>query len=150
MEIVAKYNLQAVQQGWCWLVQLKEPKENGYVQVSWKGANKFAVLQEVVVWANGGQVVQGARMPRTYVIRNGALLYRISFQNLSSTIRPGKDAGSGWIVTTASEKSLSAFTSRHVLSTARATATTVISYPRASVEISTRILPLGYNTYSPQ
>jgi hypothetical protein len=38
----------------------------------------------------------------------------------------------------------------HVLSTVRATATTVISYPRASVGISTRILPLGYNTCSPQ
>jgi hypothetical protein len=58
-EIVEKYNSQATQQGWCRVVALKESKENGYVQVSWGGANKFACLQSVVVWANGETLKAG-------------------------------------------------------------------------------------------
>lgn len=57
--IIDKYDRQAQGQGWCRVVPLKESKENGYVQVSWAGVNKFAVLQEVVVWANGSYVRAG-------------------------------------------------------------------------------------------
>jgi len=37
--------------GWCEEVSLVPSKKGGYVQVSWGGVNKFAVLQEVVLWA---------------------------------------------------------------------------------------------------
>lgn len=49
--ILARYNVESV--GWCELVGLKPTKEGGYIQVSYDGANKFAVLQEVVLWAQG-------------------------------------------------------------------------------------------------
>lgn len=39
--------------GWCAEIDLKPSKEGGYIQVSAGGANKFAVLQEVVLWADG-------------------------------------------------------------------------------------------------
>ena|ERR1039457_3349990 len=39
--------------GFCKLTTLKPSKEGGYVQLSWGGANKFAVLQEVLLWAKG-------------------------------------------------------------------------------------------------
>lgn len=39
--------------GWCKEVSLVPSKEGGYIQVSWSGVNKFAVLQEVVLWAQG-------------------------------------------------------------------------------------------------
>lgn len=39
--------------GWCRLCVLAPSKAGGYIQVSWRGANKFAVLQEVVLWARG-------------------------------------------------------------------------------------------------
>ena len=39
--------------GWCRLSTLAPTKEGGYVQVSHGGANKFAVLQEVALWAMG-------------------------------------------------------------------------------------------------
>jgi hypothetical protein len=45
--------------GWCWCCLLKPSKEGGYVQISWEGANKFAVLQEVVLWARGGFLGDG-------------------------------------------------------------------------------------------
>jgi hypothetical protein len=38
---------------------LKPSKEGGYIQLSWEGANKFAVLQEVVLWAGGGFLGDG-------------------------------------------------------------------------------------------
>jgi len=59
IEIIEKYDRQATQQGWCRVVALKESKENGYVQVSWGGVNKFACLQAVVVWANGETLKAG-------------------------------------------------------------------------------------------
>ena len=40
-------------QGWCKICTLKPNKHNGYIQVSWEGANHFAVLQEMVLWAQG-------------------------------------------------------------------------------------------------
>lgn len=57
--VLARYDKDATPQGWCRVIGLRESKENGYVQVSWAGANKFAVLQEVVVWANGETVQAG-------------------------------------------------------------------------------------------
>lgn len=42
------------QDGWCRLVNLEKTKVDGYVQVSYGGANKFAMLQEVVLWSSGG------------------------------------------------------------------------------------------------
>lgn len=46
-------------EGWCWLSTLAPSKEGGYVQVSHGGANKFAVLQEVVLWGEGREVCLG-------------------------------------------------------------------------------------------
>lgn len=43
----------AVRSGWCLLSRLKPTKAGGYIQVSAKGANKFAVLEELVLWAGG-------------------------------------------------------------------------------------------------
>lgn len=44
-----------VKSGWCDLVSVRSNKEgdNGYIQVSYGGVNKFAVLHEVVLWAQG-------------------------------------------------------------------------------------------------
>ena len=57
--VLQRYNAEAVPNGWCREVRLQESKEGGYVQVSWAGANKFACLQTVVVWANGQEVKTG-------------------------------------------------------------------------------------------
>lgn len=43
------------QDGFCRLAQLAPSKEGGYVQVSHGGANKFAILQEVLLWSKGQQ-----------------------------------------------------------------------------------------------
>jgi hypothetical protein len=51
--------LETVQDGFCALSTLQPSKEGGYIQLSYQGANKFAVLQEVLVWANGAQVSYG-------------------------------------------------------------------------------------------
>jgi len=45
--------LQFEQEGWCELVKLQPTKAGGYIQVSFGGANKFAMLQLVVLWADG-------------------------------------------------------------------------------------------------
>ena len=34
----------------------RKQKKTGYVQLSWEGANKFCVLQELVVWAQAKQI----------------------------------------------------------------------------------------------
>lgn len=39
--------------GWCVLSPNAPTKGDGYVQVSFGGANKFAVLQELLLWASG-------------------------------------------------------------------------------------------------
>lgn len=57
--VVEKYDQKASTSGWCRIVRLAPTKEHGYIQVSFEGANKFAVLQEVVVWAPGGFVPPG-------------------------------------------------------------------------------------------
>lgn len=51
--------LDTVEDGFCRLVKLKPSKENGYIQLSWQGANKYAVLQEVLIWAKGLQAQHG-------------------------------------------------------------------------------------------
>jgi hypothetical protein len=45
--------------GWCDIVSLKPTKSDGYIQVSWEGCNKFAMLQQVVLWAAGYDVLEG-------------------------------------------------------------------------------------------
>lgn len=40
--------------GYCKISKLVPTKEGGYAQVSYGGANKFATLEEVVLWAAGG------------------------------------------------------------------------------------------------
>jgi hypothetical protein len=40
-------------EGWCELVQLRPTKPGGYIQLSVAGVNKFALLQSVVLWADG-------------------------------------------------------------------------------------------------
>lgn len=47
------------QEGWCRICTLQPSKNNGYIQVSSGGANKFAMLQEVVLWAGGGALSPG-------------------------------------------------------------------------------------------
>jgi len=39
--------------GFCRLSKNKPTKENGYVQVSWGGANKFCVIEELLLWSQG-------------------------------------------------------------------------------------------------
>lgn len=39
--------------GFCSVVSLKPSKDGGYVQLSFAGANKFATLGEVLLWAGG-------------------------------------------------------------------------------------------------
>lgn len=47
------------QDGWCEILELVPSKRHGYVQISANGFNKFAVLEEVVIWANGQEVKEG-------------------------------------------------------------------------------------------
>lgn len=46
-------------QGWCQICTMKPSKDGGYIQVSAGGANKFATLQEVVLWAKGISLYPG-------------------------------------------------------------------------------------------
>jgi hypothetical protein len=59
-EIIEKYSTGATYQG-CRVVSLRPTKENRYVQVSFGGANKFAVLQEVVMWASASHLCHEKR-----------------------------------------------------------------------------------------
>jgi hypothetical protein len=45
--------------GFCRVCKLVPTKENGYVQVSWGGANKFCVLEELLLWSQGVTLVDG-------------------------------------------------------------------------------------------
>lgn len=47
------------QEGWCMLVSLVPTKGSGYVQLSLDGANKFAMLQQVVLWAQEERLEEG-------------------------------------------------------------------------------------------
>lgn len=51
--------LESVSDGWCTLVKLKPTKNEGYVQISYGGANKFVMLQELVLWEGGVTLVDG-------------------------------------------------------------------------------------------
>ena len=57
--IVSRYRSSARQEGFCWLSPLQPSKEGGYIQVSESGANKFATLQEVMIWAGGRDLRHG-------------------------------------------------------------------------------------------
>lgn len=48
-------------QGWCELVQLEPTKAGGYIQISFAGANKFAMLQLVVLWADGKELTEAGQ-----------------------------------------------------------------------------------------
>lgn len=50
---------------WCELCTLKPSKQGGYIQLSWRGENKFATLQEVLIWSKG-QV-----RPATFDVKEG-------------------------------------------------------------------------------
>ena len=50
--------IDAVDRGWCQLVTLAPTKQGGYVQVSFEGANKFMMLQQVVAAANNQYLVE--------------------------------------------------------------------------------------------
>ena len=45
--------------GYCRCSRLTPTKEGGYVQISWGGANKFCVLEELLLWAGGVTKVRG-------------------------------------------------------------------------------------------
>lgn len=45
--------------GFCRCSKLRPTKDGGYVQLSWGGANKFCVLEELLLWAGGVTKVQG-------------------------------------------------------------------------------------------
>jgi homing endonuclease-like protein len=59
VDILDHYRPKSTQAGWCSLISLKPSKSGGYIQLSWGGANKFAVLQEVVLWARGLSLTSG-------------------------------------------------------------------------------------------
>lgn len=46
-------DLRTEQDGFCLLSVLKPTKENGYIQLSSEGANKYALLHEILIWAKG-------------------------------------------------------------------------------------------------
>jgi hypothetical protein len=45
--------------GWCRCNGHARNKEDGYIQVSWGGANKFCVLEELLLWAGGVMKIRG-------------------------------------------------------------------------------------------
>lgn len=51
--------LSSESEGWCELVKMQPSKEGGYIQVSYGGANKFTVLEKVVIWADGQDLGEG-------------------------------------------------------------------------------------------
>lgn len=59
--IVRNYAAGAKEDGFCRLSLMKPSKTGGYIQVSDGGANKFATLQEVLIWAGGRDLTGGAQ-----------------------------------------------------------------------------------------
>lgn len=59
--IVRNYATGATEDGFCRLSPMKPSKAGGYIQVSDGGANKFATLQEVLIWAGGRDLTGGAQ-----------------------------------------------------------------------------------------
>ncbi|KAI8943889.1 hypothetical protein F4801DRAFT_573543 [Xylaria longipes] len=47
--------LDSQEKGYCNVTTLQPSKPGGYVQMSYGGANKFAMLQEILLWAQGHQ-----------------------------------------------------------------------------------------------
>lgn len=56
--------------GFCKITSLKPSKEGGYVQLSHGGANKFAVLQEVLLWAGGVTLEDGEDQQCSHLCEN--------------------------------------------------------------------------------
>lgn len=50
--VISKHSTEQPE-GWCRLCTLAPTKTNGYIQLSFEGANKFATLEEVLLWARG-------------------------------------------------------------------------------------------------
>lgn len=55
--------------GWCELSSMKPTKAGGYIQLSFGGANKFATLGSVLLWAQGGTLAQEPPIVRNLVTR---------------------------------------------------------------------------------
>jgi hypothetical protein len=58
-EVIGRLQQTSVKDGFCLLSVLKPTKEGGYIQLSSEGANKFATLQEVLLWARGDRLQPG-------------------------------------------------------------------------------------------
>lgn len=54
--------------GWCELIDLVPSKKNGYIQLSWDGANKFATAGEVCLWAQGRSKPVENDLPKGYAL----------------------------------------------------------------------------------
>lgn len=52
-ELLARYRPRATRSGWCLLSGHQPSKDDGYVQLSWRGVNKLCTLPEVVAHAGG-------------------------------------------------------------------------------------------------
>jgi hypothetical protein len=50
-----------VKHGFCHTLDYAPTKANGYVQLSWRGANKFCTLGEMLGWAQGINTTTGCR-----------------------------------------------------------------------------------------
>lgn len=48
-----EFDLKVVKNGFCWQSEMVPSKENGYIQISYQGANKFCTLGEMLGWAAG-------------------------------------------------------------------------------------------------
>lgn len=61
-------NLFQPDRSWCVYCTLTPTKENGYIQLSYRGANKFALLHEVILWSKG---VSRPNKLKTFYPENG-------------------------------------------------------------------------------
>lgn len=52
-DVLSNYRTGATQRGWCWESPLSPSKDGGYIQISARGFNKFAVLGELLLWTQG-------------------------------------------------------------------------------------------------
>jgi len=94
------------QGGWCELVTHQPTKRGGYIQVSYGGANKFASLQEVVLWADGKVLLSRGDQCSHRCHSPRSELLATSFQSRPLRIMPGKVAWCGSNVTIATSISL--------------------------------------------
>lgn len=50
-------------EGYCPLVKLKPNKANGYIQISWGGANHFTTLGDLLLWSKGERIDREVKNP---------------------------------------------------------------------------------------